>query len=119
MLFCFFYDFNQSPVLRLAQRTGLHDADGISNAALILVVLRNELGSLLYEFSVQGMLLPYLHGYDDGLVHFVADHYTYSFLTKISFHKTSILVLLFLFLSKDSDHTSYILPGLPKLGRIL
>ena len=52
--------------------------------------MSGELGGLLYELAVNRMLLLGSYGNHDGLVHLVADHYTYSFLTKISFHKTFV-----------------------------
>ena len=111
MLFCFFYDINYSPVLGLAQRTGFHDEDGVTDSALVLLVVGNELGGLFHELAVERMLLLSFYRNDNGLVHLVADHYACSFLTKISFNKTALLVLFFFF-SKDSDHKSDIPSGL-------
>ena len=85
-----FNDFYYPPVLGLAQRTGFHDADGIALTALVLLVVCNELGGLLDKLAIEGMLLLTLDGDHDGLVHLAADHYSYSFLAKISFHGISV-----------------------------
>ena len=42
------------------------------------------------KLSVERMLFFALDSYHDGLVHLAADHYSYSFLTKISFHNALI-----------------------------
>src|SRR5574344_983476 len=99
--------------------TSFHDKDGITDSALVLLILSDKLGGLLDELSVQRMFLFTFNGNYDGLVHLIADHYSCSFLTKISFHKSALLLVLFFFFSKDSDHKSDIPSGLLKFRRIL
>ena len=74
----------------LAERTSLHDANCIALAALVLLIVSYELCGLLYELAVHRVLLFSLYCNHDRLIHLVADHNTYSFLAKISFHENSI-----------------------------
>ena len=73
--------------------------------------MSNELGGLFDELAVHRVHFLSLYGNDDGFVHLVADHNTYSFLAKISFHENSNLVL-FLFFCKDEHHARDVLPCL-------
>src|SRR5256884_5846249 len=68
-----FHDLEHAPALLLGERTGLGDADEVAHAALVLLVVHFELGSLLDRLAVQavGLRRPDLD--DDGLVHLVGD----------------------------------------------
>ena len=119
MLLCFFYDFNQSPPLGLAEGAGLHDADLVAFVAFVLLILGYELVRPGDELAIKGMLLAGLDGDDDGLVILVADDHADSFLAKISFHMGVSLFLFFFFLGEDGDHPGDILAALLDLGGIL
>ena len=54
--------------------------------ACVLLIVSYELCGLLYELAVHWVFLFSFNCNHDRLVHLVADHNTYSFLTKISFH---------------------------------
>ena len=55
---------------------GLHDKNGVTGVALVLLVVSVILFGLGDELSVNGMLLLELGGNYDGLVHLVARHNT-------------------------------------------
>src|ERR1700704_6281067 len=57
----------------MRQRPGLHDPDLVADLALVLLVMRLELGRLPNVLLVLGVLLEGLHADDHGLIHLVAD----------------------------------------------
>src|ERR1700730_2553783 len=57
----------------MGERPGLHDADLVADLALVLLVVRLELGRLPNVLLVLGVLLERLHADDHRLIHLVAD----------------------------------------------
>ena len=57
----------------MAKRTGLHDADGVANATLVVLVMGLDLGGAVHDFAIQRMANAILNRDGDGLVHLVAD----------------------------------------------
>src|SRR5947209_18131237 len=68
-----FHDLEHAPSLLLGERTGLGDADEVAHAALVLLVVHLELGSLLDRLAIQSVCLRRADLEDDGLVHLVSD----------------------------------------------
>ncbi len=71
------HHFNQSPTLGLAKRASFHDLYNITDAALIFVVMSMELGSLLYELTIDRVLYFSFYRNSNGLSHLIAGNNTY------------------------------------------
>src|SRR5688500_17029394 len=69
-----FEDLHDAPALGGRQRTGLHDQDAVTDAAVVLLVVRLQPRRLPHDLAVEGVLDAILHGHDHRLVHLVADH---------------------------------------------
>ena len=76
---------NQSPALALAHRTSLHDPNGITDVAVVVLIVCDELFGLFHKLTVNRVLDTTLHLNGNSLVHFVAFHNPDSRLSKISF----------------------------------
>src|ERR1700730_10968751 len=71
-----FEDPHQGPALAPRQRTAGRDGDHVALAALVLLVVREQLRRTTDVLAVGRMLDQALDGHRDGLVHLVADHAT-------------------------------------------
>jgi hypothetical protein len=98
LLYLFYY-FHQPPAFCFAEGAAFHDFYYVADAALVFLVMRMELGSLLHEFSIDGVLNFTLYSHGNGLIHFVAAYHADPGFTKISgFH------LDIFFLELESDY---------------
>ena len=79
-------NFGYSPSLILGKGTGLHHAHAVADVALVVFVMRLQLHRTLDDLFVKGMLYAVLNGDNDGLIHLVADHFTDTSFSQISFH---------------------------------
>src|SRR5687768_2799632 len=64
-------NLHEPPALRLREWAGLLDAHGIAGVGVVRLVVRVQLGRLLDELAVDGVLHLPLDGDSDGLVHLV------------------------------------------------
>src|SRR5438105_174979 len=64
-------DLDHAPALRRRQRTRLDDAHGVTDAGLVVLVVRLELGRQTDDALVERMARQALDGHDDRLVHLV------------------------------------------------
>src|SRR5690606_1143827 len=67
-------NLDHAPPLGGRQRAGLHDQHPVADAAVVLLVVRLQLGIAPQDLAVEGVLDAVLDGDHDGLVHLVADH---------------------------------------------
>jgi hypothetical protein len=75
-LFSSFDYFDEAPAFVLAERTGLHNSDGVSDIAIVFLIVSHELGGFLNEFTILGVFHLTFHHDDDGFFHLVAHHNT-------------------------------------------
>src|SRR5699024_9096636 len=68
-------DLNQAPALFAAERTGFHHQNAVAHAALVVLVVRLELGGTVHNLAVQRMTHAGADGHNNGLVHLVADNH--------------------------------------------
>jgi hypothetical protein len=73
---CPFNNFHDSPSLGLADRSGLHNRDLISNATFILLVMDFELLSSLDDLLVKRMTKMRFDTHNYRLIHAGADYFT-------------------------------------------
>ena len=76
-----FNDFDHAPALVLAEGAGLHHADGIADAALVVLVVRLELIRPADDLLIGLVRNVVSDGHDDGLVHLVGDDLANAHLT--------------------------------------
>ncbi len=76
---CPFDNLHDSPSLGLAERSGLHNRDLISNATFILLVMDFELLSSLDDLLVKRMTKMRFDTYNYRLIHAGADYFTHSY----------------------------------------
>src|SRR3974390_2833814 len=69
-------DPHQRPALAPGQRAAGRDGDHVALAALVFLIVRQELGGAAHVLAVVRMLDQALHRHGDGLVHLAADHTT-------------------------------------------
>ena len=68
-----FDDVDDAPSLILGDRAGLHDANGIADAAAVLFVMRLELAGAVDHLAVKGVTNLGLDGDDYRFFHLIAD----------------------------------------------
>src|SRR5215218_9141076 len=66
-------DLREAPVLRLGERAGLDDPDGIADPGLVALVVGVELDAPTHHLLVLGVLLDHVYLDDDRLVGLVRD----------------------------------------------
>ena len=78
-LFGSFDYFDQTPAFVLAERAGFHNPDGVTDIALVFLIVSHKSGGLFHELTI---LWVFHFAFDqnyDGLVHLVAHNNTDSF----------------------------------------
>src|SRR5881396_286186 len=68
------HELHESPALVLRQRPGLHEADHVTDLALVLLVVDFELLPPPHVAAHGGVLHQALDGHDHRLVHAIAHH---------------------------------------------
>src|SRR5882672_8670981 len=79
------HESREAPALVLGQRTRLHEANDVPDAALVLLVVHLELLATAHVPPVGDVLHQALDGDDHGLLHAVAHHLAYAHFPAIAF----------------------------------
>src|SRR5829696_4526409 len=74
VLLGFLQNFDETPALGGAQRSGLHHAYPVAKGGTVLFVVRLEPAGLTYHLAVEAVLDAVFDRDNDRLVHLVADH---------------------------------------------
>src|SRR5699024_5796682 len=86
ILFHFFHNFNKTPSLILGQWSCLHNSYSVADVTLVILIMRFQLISSLDDLLIQWMFYMIFYGNNYGLIHFIADNFTNTCFSKISFH---------------------------------